>query len=133
MKLGLWKAVLALASVGIVLAVYLLWEQLFHPAFAPCNISQTVNCNAIISGPVSHTLGIPTPLYGLLGYIVMFVAAVLAMRKLLLFTVSFGLLFCLWIAYQEIFLLHVICPVCILCQLDMLTVFTLAILLNKKT
>ncbi|MDE2025521.1 MAG: vitamin K epoxide reductase family protein [Patescibacteria group bacterium] len=128
----LWKAVLVLASVGIMLAVYLLWEQLFHPLFQPCNINQTINCNAIINGPVSLTFGIPTPLYGLIGYIVMFGAAMYTKRKLLLFTVTFGLLFCLWIAYQELLLLHVICPVCILCQLDMLSVFTLAVVLNKR-
>lgn len=132
MRFALWKAVLALASVGILLAVYLLWEQLFHPTFQPCNINSTVNCNAIISGPVSHTLGIATPLYGLVGYIVMFGAVVFAKRKLLLFTVTLGLLFCLWIAYQELFLLHVICPVCILCQLDMLSVFAIAIILNRR-
>ena len=33
---------------------------------------------------------------------------------------------------REIFELRVICPVCILCQLDMITVFILGYLLNKK-
>lgn len=128
----MWKIVLGLSIVGILLAVYLLWEQFFHPTFQPCSINQTVNCDAIISGAVSKTLGIPTPLYGLAGYIVMLFSALFTKRKLLLFTATFGLLFCLWIAFQEIVLLHVICPVCILCQLDMLSVFMLAFFLNRR-
>lgn len=127
----LWKTIIVLSGVGILVAVYLLWEQFFHPTFQPCNINQTINCDAIINGAVSKTLGIPTPMYGLVGYIVIFFAGMFEKKKLLLFTGSFGLLFCLWIAYQELFLLHVICPVCILCQLIMLSVFTIAIFLQK--
>ena len=121
----------ALSLTGILLAVYLLWEQIFRPPFAPCNINDTINCNAIISGSVSKTLGLPTPLYGLIGYIVIFLAAVFHYKKLLLGTAIFGLIFCLWIAYQELFLLHVTCPVCIGCQLIMITVFSFALVVNK--
>jgi uncharacterized membrane protein len=45
---------------------------------------------------------------------------------------TFGLTFCLYIAYRELFQLHVVCPVCILCQLDMITVFVLGIILVRK-
>jgi uncharacterized membrane protein len=118
-----------LAIFGIALAIFLLWEHFFHPSFQPCNINSTVNCNAIISGPVSKTLGIPTPLIGLVGYIVIFIASIMKKKKLVFYMATFGLLFCLWIAYQELFLLKVICPVCILCQLDMITVFVFGYLL----
>lgn len=131
-SISLWKGIMVLASIGIVLAVYLLWQQFFHPAFQPCSITQTVNCNAIISGPVAKTLGIPTPLYGLIGYIVIFFSALLRKRKVLLFTATFGLLFCLWIGYREIFQLHVVCPVCIICQIVMIGVFLLALRANQK-
>lgn len=127
----MWKVIKILSLVGILLAVYLLWEQFFHPTFQPCNVNSIVNCNAVISGVVSKTFGVPTPLIGLVGYVTIFIAAIIK-RKTLLFTVAgFGLLFCLWIGYQELFLLHVICPVCILCQLDMITVFALSIFLEK--
>lgn len=121
-----------LAVIGIALAVYLLWEQLFRPSFQPCSINATVNCDAIISGAVAQTLGIPTPLYGLIGYIVILLSAIFKKKKLLLGMALFGLLFCLYIAFREIFQLHVICPVCIMCQVDMLTVFTLALILNRQ-
>jgi uncharacterized membrane protein len=120
-----------LALLGILLAVYLLVEQIFRPAFAPCNINSTINCNAIISGSVSKTLGLPTPLFGLIGYIVILFAAIAKRKKLLLGMATFGLLFCLWIAYQELFLLHVICPVCIGCQLIMISVFSFGLIINK--
>lgn len=121
-----------LAVIGILLAVFLLWEQFFHPAFQPCNINAVVNCDAVISGPVAKTLGIPTPLIGLVGYVVIFWAAIKKNPKLVLGMSAFGLAFCLYIAFIELFQLHVVCPVCIACQLDMITVFILGILLNKK-
>jgi uncharacterized membrane protein len=130
-RLVIWIKVCA--TVGIGLALFLLWEQAFHPAFAPCNINSTVNCNAVISGVVSKTLGIPTPLIGLIGYIVILFAAFKKNSKLILGMAMFGLVFCLYIAYRELFQLHVVCPVCTLCQLDMIAVFILGILLNKKS
>jgi uncharacterized membrane protein len=131
MNLKIYSYIKGLALVGILLAVYLLVEQIFHPAFQPCNISSSVNCSAIISGSVSKTLGLPTPLYGLMGYIVILLAAIFHHKKLLLGTATFGLAFLLRIAYIELILLHVICPVCIGCQLIMIIVFSLALIVNK--
>ena len=118
--------------IGIGLALFLLWERFFKPAFQPCNINSTVNCNAVISGQVSDTLGIPTPLIGLIGYVVIMFAAFKKNAKLVLGMSAFGLAFCLYIAYRELFQLHVVCPVCVLCQLDMITVFILGIILNTR-
>lgn len=118
---------------GVLLAVYLLWQQIAQPAFKPCSINATINCDAVISGPVSKTFGISTPLFGLVGYIVILIASILKKPKLMLSMATFGLVFCLWIAYQELVLLRVICPVCILCQIVMLSVFTLSIKVQKKT
>lgn len=125
-------AIKALSLVGIILAVYLLWQQFYHPEFQPCNINATINCEAIINGAVAKTFGIPTPLYGLIGYIIIFSSAILRKKKILLGMATFGLLFCLWIGYRELFELHVICPICITCQLIMISVFSLAIIVNKK-
>jgi uncharacterized membrane protein len=86
----------------------------------------------VISGEVSKKLGIPTPLIGLVGYIVILFAAFRKKTKLILGMAAFGLAFCLYIAYRELFQLHVVCPVCILCQIDMITVFIMGILLNRK-
>src|SRR3989344_842496 len=112
---------------GLGLSIYLLWQQWARPAWQPCNISATVNCDAIVSGPVSKTFGIPTPLFGFLGYIVILASVIHRQKKLLLGMATFGLLFCGWIGYREIFELKVICPVCIGCQLIMFSIFSLAV------
>jgi uncharacterized membrane protein len=121
-----------LAFFGILLAAYLLWQQFYQPEFKPCNINAWVNCDAVITGPVAKTLGIPTPLYGFVGYIVILFAAFWKKAKLVLGMATFGLAFCLYIGYIELVQLRVICPVCIACQLIMISVFVLGILLNKK-
>jgi uncharacterized membrane protein len=125
-----WVKILAVA--GILLALFLLWERYFTPKFQPCNINLTVNCEAVIRGEVSDTLGVPTPLIGLLGYLVILFAAFKRNARLVLGMATFGLVFCLYIAFRELFQLHVVCPVCILCQIDMIAVFVLGIILNKK-
>jgi uncharacterized membrane protein len=122
-----------LGVIGILLALYLLWQRFFQPAFQPCNINSVVNCNALTSGPLQNTLGIPTALIGLTGYVFILFGAFKKNAKLVLGMATFGLLFCLYIAYRELFELKVICPVCIACQLDMITVFILGILLVKKS
>lgn len=129
-KYGLVKI---LALIGIFLALFLLWEQAYQPSFQPCNINAVVNCDAVIKGPVAKTFGIPTPLIGLIGYIVIFISAARRLPKLLLGMTVFGLAFCLYLAFVEIFLLRVICPVCILCQLDMIAIFVIGLLLNRRS
>lgn len=115
---------------GITLAIYLLWEQFFKPSFQPCNINSTVNCDAIINGAVSKTFGIPTPLIGLAGYIFILISTIFKKDKFILAFSIFGLVFCLSIAYIELFKLNVICPVCIICQLLMITIFFFSLILN---
>ena len=127
----IFRWIQVLSSIGVLLALYLLWEQLSHSPFRPCDINSVVNCDAIISGAVSKTLGIPTPLYGLIGYIVIFISATFQWKRLLLAMATFGLAFCLWIGSIELFQLHVVCPVCITCQLVMITVFVLGVLLQR--
>ena len=128
----LYLTIKVLSLIGITLAIYLLWQQFFKPSFQPCNINTTINCEAIVNGAVAKTLGIPTPLYGLIGYIVILISAIFKKKKLLLGMSTFGLLFCLYIGLREIFQLHVICPICITCQIVMISVFGLSLVINFK-
>lgn len=132
---NLWNLTKSIAIVGIGLAIYLLWQQMFRPAWQPCSINATVNCDAIVKGPVAYTLGIATPLYGLIGYIVILIASFKKWRRVLLGTALFGLIFCLRIAYIEIFQLYVICPVCIGCQVLMIgaTITGVMLITQKDT
>lgn len=120
-----------MSILGISLALYLLWQQIAQPTFRPCSINAVINCDAIISGPVAKTFGIPTPLYGLLGYITLLIAAFFQKTKVLLITATLGLIFCLSIGYIELVQLRVVCPICITCQLIMITIFSLSIKLWK--
>ena len=133
MKQKYYDWVKILGVIGLILAIYLLWQQFFQPSFQPCNINATVNCDAVISGPVAKTLGIPTPLIGFVGYIMILIGAFRKNAKLVLGMATFGLVFCLYIAFRELIQLRVLCPVCIGCQVDMIIVFILGILLNRKS
>lgn len=128
----IYKWVKILAVVGLVLGAYLMWQQVSRPAWQPCSINATINCDAVISGPVAKTLGIPTPLYGLIGYALILFGAMTKRKKLVLGMAGFGLLFCLYIAFVELYILRVLCPVCIGCQIDMIATFILAIMLNRQ-
>ena len=128
-KLYFWIKVLAVF--GLMLGTYLMYEQITMPAWTPCTINATVNCDSVIKGEVSKTLGIPTPIYGLVGYAMILLGAIIKNKKLVLSMAAFGLVFCMYIAYVELFMLHVVCPVCIGCQVDMIITFILALMLKK--
>lgn len=114
------------------LGTYLMYEQITKPAWTPCTINAVVNCDAVIKGEVSKTLGIPTPIYGLVGYALILLGAIWKSRKLVMSMAAFGLVFCMYIAYVELVMLKVICPVCIGCQVDMIISFVLALMLKKE-
>jgi len=131
-KLKIYFWVKVLAVIGLMLGTYLMYEQITQSAWRPCTINATVNCDAVISGEVAKTLGIPTPLYGLVGYTLILIGAFTKNKKLILGMASFGLAFCMYIAYVELFMLRTVCPVCIGCQIDMIITFILALTLNKR-
>lgn len=127
---NIWKYLKILSAIGIILAIYLFYNFLTKPAIESCYINSIVNCDAVTKGPLSTLFGIPVSLIGLTGYVVILLSSFLKKSKLTLFMATFGMVFCLYITIQEVFILKVICPVCLLCQLDMLTVFLLAVKLN---
>lgn len=129
-KESIWKILAVLSVIGIILAIYLFYNFLAKPAVESCYINSVVNCDAVTKGVLSTIFGIPVSLVGLLGYLVIFTCTVLRNKKLLLAMATFGLLFCLSITFQEIFVVKVICPVCLTCQLVMLLVFLLGLKLN---
>lgn len=131
-KQTLFQVIKYLAIFGVLLAVYLLYEQATKPSWTPCYVNSVVNCDAIIKGQVAKTFGIPTPLIGLTGYVIIFFATLKRQAKLTLGMATFGLAFCAYIGYIELIILKTVCPVCIMCQLTMISVFTLSLLVNKK-
>lgn len=127
----IWKIVSGLSVFGILLAIYLLFEQITHSSSQICSINSTVNCDAIITGAASKVFGISTPFIGLVGYIFILISSISRKKKTTFIMSVFGLLFCLWIFYQETFLIHTICLICILCQITMISIFIFSIMLQK--
>ena len=131
-KNNIWKALIGLSILGILLALYLFYNFLTKPLFESCYFNSRINCDAVTKGSLSTLFGIPVSLIGLIGYIVILLSSVFKKKLLVLGMSTFGMLFCLSITYQEVFKLKVICPVCLTCQLVMLTIFLLAIYLNAN-
>ncbi len=125
-----WTYVTWLSAFGILLAFYLFYEFLTKPTVVPCYINSYVNCDAVTKGSLSTLFGIPVSLVGLVGYVVILFSALFKQRKLVLGMSAFGMLFCLFITYQEVFRLKVLCPVCLTCQLVMIVNFCFGLKLN---
>jgi uncharacterized membrane protein len=132
-KNNIWKALIGLSVLGILLATYLFYNFLTRPLIESCYFNSQINCDAVTKGSLSTLFGIPVSLIGLVGYITILFSSIFKKKMLVLGMSTFGMVFCLFITYQEIFILRVICPVCLACQLVMLIVFLLAIYLNLKT
>lgn len=129
-KENIWKLLIALSVLGIGLAIYLYYNFLTKPLIESCYLNSTINCDAVTKGPLSTFFGIPVSLIGLMGYVVILVSSILKKKKLVLAMSTFGMLFCLSITYQEVFVLKVICPVCLACQIVMFFIFILGLRLN---
>ena len=126
----LFKSSAILAGIGIILASYLFYSYLAPVPPGLCDINSTINCDAVTKGPLAEFLGIPVSLVGLIGYITILYASLMRFKKLHLFMVSFGMIFCLRLTYLEIFREKVFCPVCGACQLVMLILFIISLKLN---
>lgn len=115
-----YKITKILSVFGILLAVYLYVTYLTKPEFSPCSINAQINCDAVTKGPIKEFAGLPVPLFGLVGYVIILIGAFVKKPKLMFAMAMFGTLFCLRLTFIEIFQLQVICPVCAMCQVDML-------------
>lgn len=129
---SLWKAVIILSIFGIILASYLLYNTLDPNPFKVCSVNAWINCDPVTKGSLAYLFGIPVAFIGLVGYFVILAAGITRQKKLLIGMTTFGMLFCLRLLFLEIFVERILCPVCILCQMTMLSVFVLGIALNKR-
>lgn len=127
----LFKTSAILAGIGIILASYLFYSYLAPVPPGLCDINSTINCDAVTKGSLAEFLGVPVSLVGLIGYITILYASLMKFKKLHLFMVSFGMVFCLRLTYLEIFREKVFCPVCGACQLVMLILFIISLKLNR--
>ena len=123
---------IVLSLVGIVLASYIIYVQMFHPPTTLCYVNERINCQAVFFGVSSKVLGIPTPYYGLTGYILILIASYLKKYAVSLGTSIFGTLFCLRLVIIEISQAGEYCPVCLLCQTLMISLMISSYLMLKN-
>lgn len=116
-----------LSLVGVLLALYLFYNYIAKPLNPICSINDVVNCDAVTTGVLRNFLGLPVPLFGLIGYLAIFAATFYKKYKLALGVAVFGTVFCLRLTILEIFVLKVVCPVCLACQIIMLAVTALLV------
>ena len=129
-RLNVWNVLISLSVLGICLASYLFYNFLTKPILEACFVNSVINCDAVTKGSLSTLFGVPVSLIGLAGYIVILFSSVFKKKKTILAMSTFGMFFCLYITFQEVFFLRVLCPVCLTCQLVMLLVFLISLGLN---
>ncbi len=128
-----WPILVVLAIIGIGLASYLFYNYLVKPPTSLCYINSKLNCDAVTQGVLSTMFGLPVPLIGLTGYVVILISSLIKNKKIVLGMASFGMIFCFYLTIQDVFVLRIVCPVCLACQLDMLLVFLFSLQLNLLT
>ena len=109
-----------LALSGVLLATYLTLHRL---GFIGSLVCGTGSCETVQASKWAVFLGVPVPVIGLLGYVGLFVVALLGIQPgwenrrglgLLLFLLAdAGFLFTLYLSYLEMYVIHAWCRWCI--------------------
>lgn len=131
-KINYYKIITLLAIFGIGLALYLLYETFGPVHQSLCYVNSVINCEASTKGPLSTLFGIPVPFYGLTGFVFMLLGVYKKWPKLTLGMAIFGTLFCLRIIILEVFFIRAYCPVCLMCQITMISIMILGIMQWKQ-
>jgi len=108
---------IALAGIGVSVYVTILHYAHVKPV---CSDSGAINCLKVLTSPQSVFLGIPVPVYGLLFFVVMFVACVPRLWQTTLWWVpwarlamaAIGIVFALRLIYEELFVIRSLCLWC---------------------
>lgn len=115
------QAIALLALVGLFVALYLWLHALGFGGAIKCGASG--GCETVQTSPWAVFLGVPVAFYGVIGYFVVLVVALAALRpsalpqagwsKLLALLATIGFGFTLYLTYLELFVIHAICRWCV--------------------
>lgn len=115
------QAIALLALVGLFVALYLWLHALGFGGAIKCGASG--GCETVQTSPWAVFLGLPVAFYGVVGYFVVLVVALAALRpaaltqagwsKLLALLATIGFGFTLYLTYLELFVIHAICRWCV--------------------
>jgi uncharacterized membrane protein len=130
MRARMTAAVLSLA--GVFVALYLYLHKLGIIGELACG---TGGCETVQLSPYAVFLGIPVPLIGVAGYVVLFGLAMASLQqpdqprwpRLLLLLSGGAALFSGYLTYLELFVIHAICRFCVASAVIVLLIFVAAL------
>jgi len=133
-----WVSIL-LTLIGFFDSVYLLWIKLSQNR-ALCFVS-VGDCWSVNISKYSEWLGIPIAIFGILGYLAIFILILLENNVdylktngiLIVFGLTLiGVVYSCYLTYIEIYVLKTICPFCLLSAILMLSTFIITIIRLRK-
>ena len=122
------------AGIGALDSLYLSWVKIAHSQVY-CGTSG--QCETVNNSPYSVLGGVPIALLGLGAYLAVLALLYLENRagfwqenaSLLVFGISLvGVIFSAYLTYLEIWVIHAICPYCVVSAIGMLALFVVSIL-----
>ena len=129
-----------LSILGLIDAIYLaLIKFLAKPEMC---LEGVGDCWSVNTSPYSTIYGIPVSIFGAMAYIVLIAIMIFELKNLkyqdILIKLAFGIttagfLFSLYLTYLELFVIHAICPFCVVSALLMTTLFIIYIFRLRET
>ncbi len=121
-----------LAAIALVIALYLLTV---HWGWWQAVCLGVGNCEVVNTSVYSELLGIPIALLGSLSYIALIVLGIAVWKDFYaeyarlarFFIAAVGVAFYIYLTYIELFVLHEICPWCVMTSIAMLCILILSI------
>ena len=132
------KILIALASVGLLDAIYLTWIKL-SGAEAMC--AGVGDCSAVNASRYSEIAGIPIAVFGGGAYLAMLLILIYKDRvdflrengAMLLVGISLaGVLYSAYLTYIELYVIHAICPYCVLSAIVLTLMLIISILYFRQ-
>jgi uncharacterized membrane protein len=124
--------ILILSAIGIALSGYLTY--LYYTKALATFCAAGSGCDAVRESSYSAILGIPVSLFGVIGYLSIFISALISIpyraKWLLLYFLSLaGSVFSAYLTYIELFVIKAVCPYCVTSAI-IITVILIVLLLR---
>jgi uncharacterized membrane protein len=133
------QAIALLALVGLFVALYLWLHALGIGGALKCG---TGGCETVQTSRWAVFLGLPVALYGVVGYFIVLVVAVLALRpaalpqrrwdRKLAGLATAGALFTGYLTYLELFVIHAICRWCVASAAIIVAIWVVSMMSLKR-
>jgi uncharacterized membrane protein len=116
------RSVIYLAGgLGLIVAIFTYLETVEASLQSLCTYSAYVSCGAVANSGRTTTFGIDDSFIGIGGFVLILLLAGIAESRrkellwpyLLLLLTTAGVAFSLYFAYEELFVIHALCPVCL--------------------